>query len=105
VTVLTEILAAYAAIMSTFVFIALLSVPGRVDHYCRLLLGEGARAAREPFRTQSRTDPLPLCYEPHFDRAEQGLPNRKYLPHVHARSVDHAGRPVAIIWEGRGALG
>jgi hypothetical protein len=27
---------------------------------------------------------LPLCYLPHFNRHDQGLPNPKYLPHVHA---------------------
>jgi hypothetical protein len=46
------------------------------------------------------TAPSPprFCYQPHFDRSDQGLPNPKYLPHIHAPSTDR-GLHVAIIWE------
>lgn len=43
-----------------------------------------------------------FCYEPHFDRHDHGLPNGKYLPHVHIPSTDGRGRPVKIIWESAG---
>jgi transcriptional regulator with XRE-family HTH domain len=69
-------------------------LPSGVTITVSAVLARLSRAARE-----DAANPLPLCYNPHLNRHDQGLPNPKYLPHVHVRKIDHGGRPVAVIWE------